>query len=559
MTEDNINRESIFNSSKTQEYETKIFNFFKKEKYVNKDNLLSFLNNIIDEDNKFNSDELEILWNHLLSYTNSDKLNYEETKKGFLDFISQQNDNSFSRDIRVSFVNDNIEPNFDKKKEFEDLVFNFDGEKLRKILLFFKILHISSKRQLFHKEIEETIQLYYNSLQIELNDLLQFISFFSDFQKRDKTYIIYQNIYQIVEKTINNNVKEYKKIYIENGNNEYGESYDNFNICLEDIFKDEEESIIYPLLIKKDFQEDNDYFSLENDFLSKRRKNRVNILNEYFLKFQNEYKQLKEEYILLSDEKNKDLYNEDYKERIEELIQEVNILNQEKEKKNDIIENKNEIICQQEKLIQDLNVKCCESQMKIEVLNEDNKLSKLKYQELEKNYNNNINELIIKLNKEEKEKEKEKEVNLHSSISTNFSQYEEIKKKLENKSNEEILCSAIHQYNENKTLNQKIKSLESSLNELRQKNESIESSLNVYKTNYYILKTENENLKIELNDIKKENEINKIFRPSNVFNRISRYRESESESKIKNIPITDFHFSKNTKKENILDENKGKQ
>ena len=119
MTEDNINRESIFNSSKIQEYETKIFNFFKKEKYVNKDNLLSFLNNIIDEDNKFNSDELEILWNHLLSYTNSDKLNYEETKKGFLDFISQQNDNSFSRDIRVSFVNDNIEPNFEKKKNLK--------------------------------------------------------------------------------------------------------------------------------------------------------------------------------------------------------------------------------------------------------------------------------------------------------------------------------------------------------------------------------------------------------------------------------------------------------
>ena len=338
MTEDNINRESIFNSSKIQEYETKIFNFFKKEKYVNKDNLLSFLNNIIDEDNKFNSDELEFLWNHLLSYTNSDKLNYEETKKGFLDFISQQNDNSFSRDIRVSFVNDNIEPNFEK----------INNPSLQNI------------------PFEETIQLYYNSLQIVLNDLLQFISFFSDFQKRDKTYIIYQNIYQIVEKTINNNVKEYKKIYIENKNNEYGESYDNFNICLEDIFKDEEESIIYPLLIKKDFQEDNDYFSLENDFLSKRRKNRVNILNEYFLNFKNEYKNLKEEYLLLSDEKNKDLYNEDYKERIEELIQEVNILNQEKEKKNDIIENKNEIICQQEKLIQDLNNKCCESQMKIE-------------------------------------------------------------------------------------------------------------------------------------------------------------------------------------------------
>ena len=558
MAEDKINRESIFNSSKIHEYETKIFNFFKKEKYVHKDNLLSFLNNIIDEDNKFNSDELEFLWNHLLSYTNSDKLNYEETKKGFLDFISQQNDNSFSRDIRVSFMNEeNIEPNFEKKKEFEDLVFNFDGEKLRKILLFFKILHISSKRQLSHKEIEEKIQLYYNNLKIELNDLLQFISFFSDFQKRDKTYIIYQNIYQIVEKTINNNVKEYKNTYIENKDNEYGESYYNFNICLEDIFKDEEESIIYPLLIKKDFQEDNDYFSLENDFLSKRRKNRVNILNEYFLKFQNEYEKLKEEYLFLSDEKNKDLYNEDYKERIEELIQEVNILNQEKEKKNIIIENKNEIICQQEKLIQDLNNKCCESQIKIELLDKENKLSKLKYQELEKNYNNNINELIIKLNKEEKEKE----VNLHSSISTNFSQYEEIKKKFESKSNEEILSSAIHQYNENKTLNQKIKNLESSLNELRQKNESTESSLNVYKTNYYILKTENENLKIELNDIKKENEINKIFRPSNVINRISRYKESESESKIKNIPfqITDFHFSKNTKKENLLDGNKGKQ
>ena len=64
-------------------------------------------------------------------------------------------------------------------------------------------------------------------------------------------------------------------------------------------------------------------------------------------------------------------------------------MNKEKKKKNDIIENKNEIICQQEKLIQDLNVKCCESQIKIEVLDKDNKLLKQKYQELEKNYNNN--------------------------------------------------------------------------------------------------------------------------------------------------------------------------
>ena len=39
---------------------------------------------------------------------------------------------------------------------------------------------------------------------------------------------------------------------------------------------------------------------------------------------------------------------------------------------------------------------------------------------------------------QKKRKEKEKEVNLHSSISTNFSQYEEIKKKFESKSNKEI-------------------------------------------------------------------------------------------------------------------------
>ena len=181
--------------------------------------------------------------------------------------------------------------NYGNRVEFDNIIKNTDGEQLRKIFIYFKIMHLYKREILEYKDIEKTIQTY-SALKVNINDLIKFLTFFSHLEKeKEKIYIIDTDLFKLVEKEMNIYVNEYKENYIQSKIFEYGESYNNYIYCLKDILSDEEETQIYSNLMNKDYEEDNKYFTGEIIFLSERRKIREEMLKIFFNKLENEIKE----------------------------------------------------------------------------------------------------------------------------------------------------------------------------------------------------------------------------------------------------------------------------
>jgi hypothetical protein len=84
--------------------------------------------------------------------------------------------------------------NYGNRIEFDNIIKNSDGEKLRKIFIFFKILHLYKKEFIEYKDIENAIETY-SSLKITINDFLKMLKFFSDFEQGKKKNILLKQIY----------------------------------------------------------------------------------------------------------------------------------------------------------------------------------------------------------------------------------------------------------------------------------------------------------------------------------------------------------------------------
>ena len=419
--------------------------------------------------------------------------------------------------------------NYGNRIDFDNIIKNTDGEKLRKIFIYFKILHLYKKESIEYHEIENAIETY-SILKIKINDVLQLFKLFSDFQQEEKKkYNIEINLFKIVEKEMNIVVTEYKNNYLQNKLCEYGESFNNYIYCLEDILYDEEETQIYPHLMNKDFEEDNKYFSNEIIFLSERRKIREEILKIYFSKIENEIKALREEYIILNEEKNNMNNNNDNEQRIQDLIEEINSINYEKEKKGNQIKDLNKIIAQNEIVKQNLIEEIYKSQNEIKKLNVKYSLLEKQNIKLKENYDNTIDEIINKIKKEnEEQNDREKLLNneksLDFSISTNIS--DEKIKKFKGLSSDQIFNYIIQKDNENNNLMNKINELKYTVKEMTELLNNNENDLKKFKDNNYILVIENDKLKNELDDLKRENETYKLFRPSNRNSKIENTEKS---------------------------------
>ncbi len=343
---------------------------------------------------------------------------------------------------------------------------------------------------------------------------------------KKKKYIIETNLFRIIEKEMNIYINDYKNNYLQNKLFEYGDSYNNYIYCLEDVLSDEEETQIYSNLMNKDFEEDNKYLSNEIIFLSKRRKIREEILKIYFNQLENEIKELREEYIILNEEKN-NMNNNDNEQRIQDLIEEINFISFEKEKNANQIKDLNKIIAQNEIVKQNLIEEIYKNQNEIRKLNSKNYLLEKENTKFKESYDNTIDEIVSKIKKEnEEQNDREKLLNNVRSfdISTNLS--DEKFKKFKGLSSDQLFNYIIQQDNENNNLMNKIDELKYTVKEMMESLNRYENELKKFKDNNYMLVVENDKLKNELEDLKRENDTYKLFRPSIRYSKLDNTEQS---------------------------------
>ena len=446
----------------------KIEKYFKNHKFLEEKNLKEFLKEI-NLDEWESEEEIQYLWIHLSQYSNTYQLNYEETKKGINDFIFDSTDNNMNNrmSLRISKrLSKNIKnKEIKEKKNLKHLLEETEPEYLRKILCYFKMLHFQKREIITEQEIRNITQKCF-LLKIYENDLIEFIHFFAEKIETDLNieYKINRNEYFNIEQNLLNIIKPYKKDYLNNKINEYGNSNSYYNEIINDIIDNEKESEIYSDFIQQEYESDNNYLKDELIFLSERRQIKEEILREFCYKFENDIKELKDEYIKLNEQMTNlnNNNNEEYDLKINNLMEEINALKRDKERKIDKINSLNNYIkdmeIENQKIINEKNEK------ENNIINLKNKIDDLliKNQALETSYKFGVDEVLKKI-------------------------------QLENKRNEE---------NENQKILDENIILEN------------ENQINLFK------------------EIKNENELNKMFRPSNILRLSLQKKEEKKENQL---------------------------
>ena len=514
----------------------KIEKYFKNHKFLEEKNLKEFLKEI-NLDEWESEEEIQYLWIHLSQYSNTYQLNYEETKKGINDFIFDSTDNNMNNrmSLRISKrLSKNIKnKEIKEKKNLKHLLEETEPEYLRKILCYFKMLHFQKREIITEQEIRNITQKCF-LLKIYENDLIEFIHFFAEKIETDLNieYKINRNEYFNIEQNLLNIIKPYKKDYLNNKINEYGNSNSYYNEIINDIIDNEKESEIYSDFIQQEYESDNNYLKDELIFLSERRQIKEEILREFCYKFENDIKELKDEYIKLNEQMTNlnNNNNEEYDLKINNLMEEINALKRDKERKIDKINSLNNYIkdmeIENQKIINEKNEK------ENNIINLKNKIDDLliKNQALETSYKFGVDEVLKKIqleNKRNEENENQKILD-ENIILENESQINLFK----GMSIKDIMNYSIKIKNENKNLMNEINDLENKILELDKKEKENLNIIEENKENVIILKSENDKLKTELEEIKNENELNKMFRPSNILRLSLQKKEEKKENQL---------------------------
>ena len=265
----------------------KIQKYFSTNDYFTKETLPNFLNFVGLGEWK-SEKELDCLWNTFSKYSRNGKVDLDGCKTGLFDFIFNQDEevvrtscvgrlsmNAVKRFSNVNYdknihhneknnnnknnenimkimlmkiiLKRNIDNNINKenkedfkmkndlrklnmKKNFDILIEENESEVIRKILCLFNIMQLGIRDEISSKEIENTIQKNYY-FQIEYNLFINFFMHFSEiinYENGIYTFKIDEEKYNKINNKLKNIVDEYKKTYILNEKNIYGESKECF-------------------------------------------------------------------------------------------------------------------------------------------------------------------------------------------------------------------------------------------------------------------------------------------------------------------------------------------
>ena len=421
---------------------SQIDNYFSSNEYIDQSSLPNFLDSIgLSEWNT--PDDLNVLWNSLKNYSKEGKVNKENTKKGLFNFISDQpEEERVSRISRMSLymqanninenknkdnINDNNNINEDdiyspnspplqiNENTIENIINDSDEDILRKLLCVFNILYLNNRKKIKFDEIDHTLKMY-NFLGFTTDYILNFINEFCSIDKNDNSYEIINEKYNSLHKKIFDIVNKYKQNYKRYENNLYDENPSSYNNVLDDLINIEKECECYTVFLSKDRESNNkDYLFKEILFLNEQRLSKIETLRNYFDKMTYNINNLEEDYQELNQklfERNEDKDNEN--EQIENLMDENNILKNEREIKNDKIDNLEKEILNKDMKIQEISNVNIELKFEIDNLNKNLNELKNQNEKLKKNYEEGITNILEKIKFESEineKKRKKKELN----------------------------------------------------------------------------------------------------------------------------------------------------
>ena len=577
----------------------KIQKYFSTNDYFTQETLPNFLNFVGLGEWK-SEDELNCLWNTFSKYSRNGKVDLDGCKTGLFDFIFNQdeevvrtscvgrlsmnaikrfsnvnydkninhneknnNENKNNENINENNINENhyIEKNnidnsninkenkedFKMNNDFKEIKYekNLDiliekneSEIIRKILCLFNIMQLGIRDEISSMEIENTIQKNYH-LQIEYNLFINFFMHFSEITNYENgiyTFKIDEEKYNQINNKLKNIVDEYKKTYILNKTNIYGESKESFIYCLEDIIQCEKESEIYPNIIINGNNICNKSLSNEIVFLSEKRQINLENLRVYYAKLLEKIDNYIEEINNLNNKISDINDNKDKKDfEIEKIKRECNKYQEEIQIKNNLLNNMKKEISEKENEKDELTRNLNDEIIKNKTFNQ--KIIELNFQieQEKKNYDNLLNNVVGKIEKENeknriKEEEKEKRIiekeikqnrnntnsnffidslNSQNNSNENINEINKNKKifapgKVEEMSKEELKEYSIKLDKDNNDLYNQINELKKKIIELEKRNKTIEKSNEQYKNENIVLISENEKLNNEKKDLKDE-------------------------------------------------------
>ena len=376
--------------------------FFNYHEFIDQSSLPEFLDSIgLSEWNT--PDYISVLWKSLKNYSIEGKVNKENTKKGLYNFITDQPEDNINRmSVCVARKSTSIKPslnnindinyeyllsNQQKENDIEKIISESDENILRKLLCIFNILYLNNRKKIKFDEIDHTLKMY-NFLGFTTDYILNFINEFCSIDKNDNSYEIINEKYNSLHKKIFDIVNKYKQNYKRYENNLYDENPSSYNNVLDDLINIEKECECYTVFLSKDRESNNkDYLFKEILFLNEQRLSKIETLRNYFDKMTYNINNLEEDYQELNQklfERNEDKDNEN--EQIENLMDENNILKNEREIKNDKIDNLEKEILNKDMKIQELSNVNIELKFEIDNLNKNLNELKNQNEKLKKNY-----------------------------------------------------------------------------------------------------------------------------------------------------------------------------
>ena len=600
MSSDNDSKSCHSEEGEVATFEETLFQmiseYFKEHHYLTRASLPQFLDYLGLSQQWESKDEQECLWKTFERYSKNDKVDEKGAKSGFGDFLSSQPEEEVTRMSRMSRASINITNNLINKldtmkkketevieeepgegekiehdKNYEKFINEIDPELLRKYYAAFVIMDIANKDILNYSELDGFTGMY-SFYQLTFDDIVEFILYFGEDDPSLKLFKLNKFKFAQISKEMKTIIQAYKDTFENvsfsggspqksNDIDYFGDPQAVFNRVVDDIVLIERECEAYANLISNE-KTSNQFFVYEIIFLCHQRQLKLDSLRILFSRSVSQFQEMQEEYRQLNQKLIDTQTDENNEEQIDQLLNEIALLKEEKDSKYSQIEKLKEEIISKESEMQALRNTMHQMELYEESQSKEIGNLKLEISELKKKYESNITKVLEKIKVDNDKFEKQsmkmnkqpffpqsepKSVNKEQIAGgefDNISGYslgdlDEERKgenvKIKKMSYEKLMNYSMKVDMDNQDLIKKVNMLEEKMRDMTRKldlaNKNYEDTLNENS----IIKSENIKLQSKVDNLSKEVEMNNMFRPSNAFNLSSRISRISNAQPMNNL------------------------
>lgn len=589
MSSDNDSKSCHSEEGEVATFEETLFQmiseYFRDHDYLTREALPQFLDFLGLSQQWESKDEQECLWKTFERYSKNDKVDEKGVKSGFGDFLSSQPEEEVTRMSRMSRASINITNNLINKldtmkkketeviaeepiegekveiehdKNYDKFINEIDPELLRKYYAAFVIMDIANKDILNYSELDGFTGMY-SFYKLTFDDIVEFILYFGENDPSLKLFKLNKFKFAQISKEMKTIIQAYKDTFENvsfsggspqksNDIDYFGDPQTVFNRVVDDIVLIERECEAYANLISNE-NTSNQFFVYEIIFLCHQRQLKLDSLRILFSRSVSQFQEMQEEYRQLNQKLIDTQTDENNEEQIDQLLNEIALLKEEKDSKYSEIEKLKDEIMTKESEMQALRNTMHQMELYEESQSKEIASLKLEISELKKKYESNITKVLEKIKVDNDKFEKQsmkmqkqpffpqsdtKTVNKEQIIGgefDNISGYslgdlDDERKgenvKIKKMSYEKLMNYSMKVDMDNQDLIKKVNMLEEKIRDMTRKldlaNKNYEDTLNENS----IIKSENIKLQSKVDNLSKEVEMNNMFRPSNAFNLSSR-------------------------------------